>query len=219
MSEAFKCAFIKKSNHISPFKVCVFQLLKILNFHGGAPKIESLLKAYETSETKGLFSYEKLRDPDKLQNRRLALLLPFKMNLVAVILWKQNAMTMLTCWEMKWLPSKLFWNPNFESQHLLGLVTIKTCIKYCSQKIWDGSDVFWRWCNRRDFVPTWEPMQTMVAFYHDKGVDLWKLGCRLPKVANIFLDNFTQAKFFPSAEQDLAIMERNREYVAGGPSK
>ena len=42
---------------------------------------------------------------------------------------------------------------------------------------------FLRWYNIEDVVPTLEAMQKMIAFYHDKNIDMLKLGCTLPKLA------------------------------------
>ena len=42
-----------------------------MNFLGGATSLDSFLKAYKTSETKGLFPYEWFDQPDKVQNTEL----------------------------------------------------------------------------------------------------------------------------------------------------
>ena len=44
---------------------------------------------------------------------------------------------------------------------------------------------FLRWYNNKDVVPTLEAMQKMLAYYHKKGIDMLKLGCTLPNLANI----------------------------------
>ena len=49
---------IKKANHFVSFKFGDVQFLDILNFLGGATSLDSFLKAYKTSETKGFFPYE-----------------------------------------------------------------------------------------------------------------------------------------------------------------
>ena len=77
---------------------------------------------------------------------------------------------------------------------------------------------FLRWYNNKDVVPTFEAMQKMIAFYHDKGIDMLKLGCTLPNLANICLHKSTDAKFYPFTEGDKDLLEKNREDVVGGPS-
>ena len=62
---------IKKANQFSPFKFGDIQLLDILNFLGGGTNLDSFLKAYRTSETKGFFPYEWFDHPDKMQNTEL----------------------------------------------------------------------------------------------------------------------------------------------------
>ena len=77
---------------------------------------------------------------------------------------------------------------------------------------------FLRWFNNKDVVPTLEAMQKMIAFYHDKDIDMLKLGCTLPNLANICLHKSTDAKFYPFTEADKDLLETIREDVVGGPS-
>ena len=74
------------------------------------------------------------------------------------------------------------------------------------------------WYNNKDVVPTLEAMQKMIAFYHDKDIDMLKLGCTLPKLANICLFNSTDAKFNPFTEGDKDRLEKSQEKFVGGPS-
>ena len=62
---------IKKANQFVSFKFGDIQLLDIMNFLGGATSLDSFLKAYKTSETKGFFPYEWFDHPDKLHNPEL----------------------------------------------------------------------------------------------------------------------------------------------------
>ena len=62
---------IKKANQFISFKFVEIQLLDIMNFLGGATSLDSFLKAYKTSETKGFFPYEWFDHPDKIQNTSL----------------------------------------------------------------------------------------------------------------------------------------------------
>ena len=75
-----------------------------------------------------------------------------------------------------------------------------------------------RWYNIKDVVPTLEAMQKMIAFYHDKDIDILKLGCTLPNLANICLRKSTDAKFYLFTEGDEDLLEKIREDVVGGPS-
>ena len=77
---------------------------------------------------------------------------------------------------------------------------------------------FLRWYNNKDVVPTLEAMQKMIVFYHDKDIDMLKLGCTLPNLDNICLHESTDAKFYPFTEGDKDILEKNRQDVVGGPS-
>ena len=56
---------------------------------------------------------------------------------------------------------------------------------------------FLRWYNNKDVVPTLDAMQKMIEIYHEKGIDITKLGCTLPNLANICLHKSTDYKFNP----------------------
>ena len=48
-----------------------------------------------------------------------------------------------------------------------------------------------KWYNNKYVVPTLEVMQKMIEFYHNKGIDMLKLGCTLLNLANICLHKST----------------------------
>ena len=78
-------------------------------------------------------------------------------------------------------------------------------------------DVLMR-CNNKDVVPTLEAMQKMIEFYQQKEIDILKLGCPLPKLANICLNKSTDSKLYPFTEYDKDLLEKIREDMVGGPS-
>ena len=73
------------------------------------------------------------------------------------------------------------------------------------------------WYNNKDVVPTPEAMQKIVQFYHQKEIDMLKLGCILPNLANICLHKSTDWKFYPFTESDNDMLEKFREDMVGGP--
>ena len=77
---------------------------------------------------------------------------------------------------------------------------------------------FVKWYNNKDVVPTLEAMQKMMEFYHNKGIDMLKLGCTLPNLANICLHKSTNHKLFPFVESDIDLHDKIREDMTGGPS-
>ena len=91
------------------------------------------------------------------------------------------------------------------------------------QKVWEQEKMqsfkdFLRWYNNKDVVPTLEVVQKMVEFYHNKAIDVLKLGCTLPNLANICLHSSTSAKFYPFTESDKGLLSKVRENMVGGPS-
>ena len=62
---------IRKANDFISFKFGDIQFLDIMKFLGGATSLDSFLKAYKASETKGFFPYEWFDSPDKLESEKL----------------------------------------------------------------------------------------------------------------------------------------------------
>ena len=85
----------KQSNQFILFEFDDFQVLDILNILGGASSLDSILKAYKTSETKRFFPYEWFGHPDKMQNTELLHMTPCTVNFLTVTHFKPNTGTML----------------------------------------------------------------------------------------------------------------------------
>ena len=62
---------VKKANQFVSMKFGCVQRLDIMNFLGGATSLDSFLKAYKTSETKGFFPYEWFDCPRKMNGSEL----------------------------------------------------------------------------------------------------------------------------------------------------
>ena len=62
---------IKKANQFVTFEFGDVQLLDFMNFFGGAASLDSFLRAYKTSETKGFSPYEWFDCPQKVNNSEL----------------------------------------------------------------------------------------------------------------------------------------------------
>ena len=66
------------------------------------------------------------------------------------------------------------------------------------------------WYNNKYVAPTLEAMQKMIEFYHQKEIDMLKLGCTLFNLANICLHKSTDSKFYPFTESDKDLLEKIR---------
>ena len=91
------------------------------------------------------------------------------------------------------------------------------------QQVWKQEQTssfkdFLRWYNNKDGVPTLKAMQKMIASYHDKDIDMLKLGCTLPNLANIWLHKPSDAKFYLFTEGDKGLLDKIREDVVGTSS-
>ena len=65
-----------------------------------------------------------------------------------------------------------------------------------------------RWYNNKDVVPTLEAKEKMIAFYHEKDIDLLMLGCTSPNLANTCPHKPTDAKLYPFTEGDKDLLEQ-----------
>ena len=81
------------------------------------------------------------------------------------------------------------------------------------QSVWENNNMqffsdFLNWYNKKDVVPTLEAMQKMSECYHNKGIDMLKLGCTLPNLAKICLHKSTDSKFHPFTELVKDLLEK-----------
>ena len=77
---------------------------------------------------------------------------------------------------------------------------------------------FLKWYNKKYVVPTLEALQEMIEFYHNKGIDMLKLGCTLPNLATICLHKSIDSELYPCTESDKDFLAKIREYMVDGPS-
>ena len=209
---------IKKANQLISFKFGDLRLLDIMNFLGGATSLDSILKAYETSETKGFFPYEWFDQPDKMQNTELPPHDAFYSKLRSC-----NPLEAEYTDYVNILESGLTTKQAVVKLKLLKPPPTRIENYPYLQQIWKQEHMssfkdILRWCNSVDVVPTLEAMQKMIAFYHDKDIDMLKLGCTSPNLANICSHKSTDAKFYPLTEGDKDLLGKLREDVVGGPS-
>ena len=69
-------------------------------------------------------------------------------------------------------------------------------------------DDFLSWYNNKDVVQTLQAMQQIVDLDHNKEVDMLKLGCTSPNLANICPHKSTTTNFYPFTESDKDFLEK-----------
>ena len=77
---------------------------------------------------------------------------------------------------------------------------------------------FLLWYNNEDVVPTLKAMQKMITFYHNKNIDMLKLGCTLSDLANIWLHKSTDVEFCLFTEWYDKLLQKIREDMVRGLS-
>ena len=70
------------------------------------------------------------------------------------------------------------------------------------QHVWDTHNmqylkVSFQWYDNKELPLTVEAKKKMIWYYHNKGINVLELGCNLPQLPNIWLQNSTDAKFYP----------------------
>ena len=209
---------IKKANDFISFKFGDVQFLDIMKFLGGATTLYSFFKAYKASETKGFFPYEWFDNPDKLDFPGLP---PYE----AFFSKLRNNDPL----DKDFTDYEKLRKSGHDEQQALKKLQIKTVPpsgldNYSNlQQTWQKNRMtvfkdFLQWYNNKDVVPTLEAMQKMIQFYHNKGIDMLKLGCTLPNLANKCLHKSSNYKFYPFCEKNKDLCEKIREDMTGGPS-
>ena len=173
-----------------------------MNFLDGATSLDSFLKVYKTKESKGFFPYERFDCPEKMNNKELP---PY--DSFFSILRNSN-------------PLEKEYN-NFRNLVNSGLTTEQAVANLLMdrkpstgaenysylQNDWENNNMqtfsdFIKWYNNKDVVPTPAAIQKKIDFYHNRGIDMLKLGCTLSNLANICLHKPTDSKFYPFTESD-----------------
>ena len=150
---------IKTANQFVSFKFGDVQLLDIMNFLGGATSLDSFLKAYKTSQTKGFFPYEWFDCPQKMNNSELPPCVALFSKLRNVNPLEKDLsdyQKLLSCGlktEEALSKMKLSKPPASGEENYQNLHDIWNLEKMCTFKD------FLRWYNNKDVVPTLEVMQ------------------------------------------------------------
>ena len=208
---------IKKANQFVFFKFGDVQLLDIMNLLGGATSLDSFLKAYKTEETKGFFPYEWFDNPEKLNNKELPPCDSFFSKL-------RNINPLEKGYDFENLTTSGLSSEQAVCKLRLNKIPPTGDENYaCLRSIWVSEGMksfkdFLMWYNNKDVVPTLEAMQKLIEFYHQEEIDMLKLGCTLPNLANICLHKSTDSKFYLSTVSDKDLLEKIPEDMVGGPS-
>ena len=210
---------LKQANQFVSFKFGDIQLLDIMNFLSGATSLDSFLKDYKTKETEGFFPYEWFDCPKKKNNKEFPSYDSFfsilrKSNLLEKDYNDfQNLVNSGSATEQAVAKLRMDWKTPTgaeKSSHL--------------QSVWENNNMhysanFLKWYNNKALVPTLEAMQKMIEFYHNRGIDMLKHGCKLTNLADICLRKSTAPSFFP-LQSRIKICLRRYEKISlvGGPS-
>ena len=189
-----------------------------MKFLSGATSLDSFLKAYKTSETKGIFPYEWFDHPDKMQNTELPPYDAFYNKLRSCNPLEAEYTDYVNLLKSGLTTEQAVVKLKHSKPPSTGTENYQYLQQICKQEQMSSFKDFLRWYNNKDVVPTLEAMQKMIVFYHDKYIDMLKLGCTLPNLAKICLHKSTDAKFYPFTERDKDLWEKNCEDVVGGPS-
>ena len=209
---------IKKANHFVSFKFGDIHSRDIMKFLGGATSLDSFLKAYKTKEAKGFIPYERFDCPENMNNKEFP---PY--DSFFSILGKSNRLEKVYNEFQNLVNSGLTTGQAVAKLRMDTLPPTEAENYSYLQSVWENNNMqyfsyFLKWYNNKDFVPTLEAMQKMIEFYHNKRIDMLKLGCTLLNLANTCLHKSTDSKFYPLTESDKDLLEKIRKDIVGGPS-
>ena len=206
--QQIETAVIKKATQFVSFKCGDVQLLNIMNFLGGATSLGSFLKAYKTEETKVFFPYDWFDNPEKLNKKELPPYDSFfsKLRKINPLEKDYNDFENLTSSGLSSEQAVCKLRPNKvpptgdENDAYLRSIWVSEGMKYFKD--------FLMWYNIKDVVQTLEEMQKMIELYHQKEIDMLKLGCTSSNWANICLHKSTDSKFYPITETTKICLRR-----------
>ena len=162
------------------------QFFSIMNILGGTTSLVSFFRASKTSKTKGFFPM----NGSTVHKKRITLNPPprriFQQTSKREPLEKDSSdyQKILSCRLMtektlsKMMLSKPLPSGEENYQYLLDI--------WKHENMCTFKDLL-RWYNNKIVVPTPEAMQKRLVFYQKKGIDMLKIGCTIPNLANIFL--------------------------------
>ena len=213
---AIQPTVIKKANQFISFKFGDLQFLDILNFLAGATSLDSFLKAYQSEETKGYFPYEWF---DSITKHNCNHLPPYdsffsKLKNLNPLVFSQFKKMMESGKEELDVLREL----GVKERPLSGKENYALLEKLWKMEKMTTFRDFLRWYNNKNVVPTLQAMKKMMKFYHAQKIDMLKLGCTLPNLANICLHKSTDRKFYPFIEADKDLHEKIRNEMTGDPS-
>ena len=189
-----------------------------MNFLAGATSLDSFLKAYQSEETKGYFPYEWFDSFTKLDCNHLPPYDSFFSKLKNLNPLEKGFSQFKKMMESGKEELDVLRELGLKEKPLSGKENYALLEKmWMMEKMTTFRD-FLRWYNNKDVVPTLQAMKKMMKFYHDQKIDMLKLGCTLPNLANICLHKSTDRKFYPFIEADKDLHEKIRSEMTGGPS-
>ena len=180
---------IKKANDFISFKFGEIQFLDFMKILSGATSLDSFLKAYKASETMCFSLVIGMSAPKSSRTKNYLHAKSFSVKL-------RNS----TPLDKDFMDYQNLRSSGLDEQQALKKHPIKSVpasgwdnYKYL-QQIWQKHGMttfkdFFQWYNNKDFLPILEAMQRMVQVYYQKKIDMSKLGCNLPNLANICLHN------------------------------
>ena len=184
----------KKNIQFVSLRLGDIQFFDVMIFLGGATSLDSFLKVYKTKETKGFVPYEWFDCPEKMNNKEFPAYDAF-----FSILRNSNTR------ENDYNDFQNHVNSDLTTEQTvpkLGMHRIPpTGVEIYSvlQSVWENNNkqnfsVFLESHNNKDVFPTLEARKKLIDFYHNKGIDMLKLGCTIPNLAKFCLLKSTDSK-------------------------
>ena len=208
---------VKETNQFVSFNFGKVQLLDLLKLLGSAVTLDSVLKKSK-AEMKRIFPYEWINHPDKMNKKELPPNETFhhKLRKCSVPEREYPDYEKLMC-------SALTTGIALVKMRLPAKASTREENCFYLQKVWEQEKMlsfedFLRRYKNDGVVAKVEARQKNIKFIHIKGIDMLKLECTLPNLANISPLFSTRSNFYPFTETDKDLLSEVREDMVGGQS-
>ena len=172
-----------------------------MNFLGGATNFDSFLKAYKTSETKGVFTYEWYDHPNKMQNPELPPYGAFYSKLRSCNPLETEYTDYVNLSKSDLITEQAVIKLKLSKPPLLELRIIITCNRFGSKNKWAQSRTFCGGITTKMLCQTWRQCKRWLPFTTAKISICWSLVVHYQIWLTFAYTNLPMQSFIPSQRE------------------
>ena len=199
------------------FKFGDVQLLDIMNFLRGATTLDSFLKAYRTSETKGFFPFEWFDCPQKMNNCELPFTTHFSVNFETWIPLKRTIQIIKKYLAADWRLWKHNLKWGFPNHRLQEKKTTNICLIYGKMKVCVPLKTFYAVTTTKTVYQHSKQCKTCLRYIIRKELTCWSSGVHF-RIWRIFVSaNLPAPNSIHLLKPTKDLLQMIREGMVGDP--